>query len=203
MRKLLLLVVLLCTAGMIKAQEIYFQTGKNFTNYDFTADGTEGLLLQAGTGNFYELGYAMKLGNDKLKYSLGINLSEYNALGDDEVNYFSWNTQYIGLNNSLSFAVLNLGGFEAAVSGGVSLATLLYGKQNFNGMTMDLMSQKEFSGLLLSPKLGLQLSYNVDNDIVLSLGYAYTKSMNVTNSTEEKLSFNSQQIKFGVHFNYY
>jgi hypothetical protein len=36
----------------------------------------------------------------------------------------------------------------------------------------------------------------------LSLGYSYSKSFNVSNSTDEKLSFNNNQIQFGVHFKF-
>jgi hypothetical protein len=36
----------------------------------------------------------------------------------------------------------------------------------------------------------------------LSLGYAYSKSLNLSNSTDEKLSFNTNQIQFGVHFTF-
>jgi hypothetical protein len=62
-----------------------------------------------------------------------------------------------------------------------------------------LSSQKEFSGLWVSPKLGLQAAYHLDNDFYLSIGYAYEKSLNLTNSSPEKLDFTTNQLQFGLH----
>ena len=184
----------------IHSQEIYLQTGKNFTNYDYKSDTSTSPGLQAGTGNFYEMGYRMTLNNEKLKYAIGLYLNEYNAIGGNAVNSYSWNTQYLGVQNTFSIAFVKVAGFEASANAGLGINTLMYGKQNINGQYLDLSSQKEFSGLWIAPKLGLQASYNVDNDIFLSLGYGYSKSFNLSNSTAEKLSFNNNQIQFGVHF---
>lgn len=200
MRKLLLFVVIVLSIQNIHSQEIYLQTGKNFTKYDYKSNSSSSPSLQSGSGNFYEIGYVMTLNNEKLKYALGLSLNEYNALGGDINSSYSWNTQYMGIENTFSIAFLKKGGFQASANGGLGISTLIYGKQNLNGQYLDLSSQKEFSGIWIAPKLGLTASYNVDNDIYLSLGYSYSKSFNVSNSTDEKLSFNNNQIQFGVHF---
>lgn len=200
MRKLLLLVVFVFSIPNMHSQEIYLQTGKNYTQYDYKSDTNSSPNLQAGSGNFYEIGYIMKLNNESLKYAVGLSLNEYNAIGGDINSSYSWNTQYMGVENTLSIAFLNTGGFQASANGGLGISTLIYGKQNLNGQYLDLSSQKEFTGIWIAPNLGLTASYNVDNDIYLSLGYTYSKSFNVSNSTDEKLSFNNSQIQFGVHF---
>lgn len=203
MRKLLLaLVLLVFSIQNIHSQEIYLQTGKNYTKYDYKSNSSSSPSLQSGSGNFYEIGYVMTLNNEKLKYAVGLSLNEYNAIGGDINSSYSWNTQYIGVENTFSIAFVNWKGLQASANGGFGISTLIYGKQNLNGQYLDLSSQKEFSGLWIAPKLGLTASYNVDNDIYLSLGYAYSKSFNVSNSTDEKLSFNNNQIQFGVHFTF-
>ena len=200
MRKLLLLALVVLSTQHMQAQEIYLQTGKNFTKYDYKSGTGSSPSLQAGSGNFYEIGYVMTLNNEKLKYAVGLSLNEYNALGGDAFSSYSWNTQYMGVENTFSIAFVNWNGLQASANGGVGISTLIYGKQNLNGQYLDLTSQKEFSGIWIAPKLGLTASYNVDNDIYLSIGYAYSKSFNMSNSTDEKLSFNNNQIQFGVHF---
>lgn len=200
MRKLLILMVFVFSFTEMHSQEIYLQTGKNFTSYNYKSDTSLSPNLQAGSGNFYEIGYIMSLNNEKLKYAVGLGLNEYNAIVGNAINSYSWNTQYIGVQNTFSIAFVKASGFEASANAGLGINTLIYGKQNINGQYLDLSSQKEFSGLWLAPKLGLQASYNVENDIFLSLGYGYSKSFNLTNSTAEKLSFNNNQIQFGVHF---
>lgn len=200
MRKLFLLVLAVLSYQNIHSQEIYLQTGKNYTQYDYKSDTSSSPSLQAGSGNFYEIGYVMTLNNEKLKYAIGMNLNEYNAVGGNAVSSYSWNTQYLGIQNTLSISFFNKSGFQASANGGLGIATIIYGKQNINGEYLNLSSQKEFSGLWIAPKLGITASYNVDNDIYLSLGYTYSKNFNVSNSSDEKLSFNNNQIQFGVHF---
>ena len=195
-----MLMMIVMSYQSIQSQEIYFKTGKNFTQYDYKSDTNSSPSLQAGSGNFYEIGYVMKLNNEKLKYAIGLSLNEYNAIGGNAVSSYSWDTQYLGVENTFSIAFVNWNGLQASVNGGLGISSLIYGKQNINGEYLDLSSQKEFSGIWVAPKLGLTASYNVDNDIYLSLGYAYSKSFNLSNSTDEKLSFNNSQIQFGVHF---
>lgn len=195
-----MLMMIVMSYQSIQSQEIYFKTGKNFTQYDYKSDTNSSPSLQAGSGNFYEIGYVMKLNNEKLKYAIGLSLNEYNAIGGNAVSSYSWNTQYLGVENTFSIAFVNWNGLQASVNGGLGISSLIYGKQNINGEYLDLSSQKEFSGIWVAPKLGLTASYNVDNDIYLSLGYAYSKSFSLSNSTDEKLSFNNSQIQFGVHF---
>lgn len=195
-----MLMMIVMSFQSIQSQEIYFKTGKNFTQYDYKSDSNSSPSLQAGSGNFYEICYVMKLNNEKLKYAIGLSLNEYNAIGGNAVSSYSWNTQYLGVENTFSIAFVNWNGLQASVNGGLGISSLIYGKQNINGEYLDLSSQKEFSGIWVAPKLGLTASYNVDNDIYLSLGYAYSKSFSLSNSTDEKLSFNNSQIQFGVHF---
>ena len=200
MKKLLLIALIALSFQHIQAQEIYLQTGKNYTKYDYKSDTSSTPSLQSGSGNFYEIGYVMTLNNEKLKYAVGLSLNEYNAIGGDINSSYSWNTQYLGVQNTFSIAFVKKRGFEASANVGLGISTLIYGKQNLNGQYLDLSSQKEFSGIWIAPNLGLKASYNVDNDIYLSLGYSYSKSFNLSNSTDEKLSFNNSQIQFGVHF---
>jgi hypothetical protein len=202
MKKLLILALIILSFQGMRSQEIYLQTGKNYTQYDYKSDTNNPPSLQAGAGNFYEIGYIITLNNEKLKYAVGMNINEYNAIGGDYTDSYSWNTQYLGVQNTFSIAFFNKNGFEASANAGLGISTLIYGKQNINGHYLDLSSQKEFSGLWIAPKLGLQASYNVSNDIFLSLGYAYAKNLSLSNSTPEKLSFNNNQIQFGVHFKF-
>jgi hypothetical protein len=202
MKKLLLLMTIVCSLESVHSQEIYFYTGKNITNYDFKdASGASSPDLQAGSGTFYETGYAMSLNNEKIKYAIGLSLNEYNAIGGNSANSNSWNTLYLGIQNVVSYSLLGRGSFDANIKAGLGLASLIYGKQEINGTFLDLGSQKEFSGLIIQPVIGFQTRYSIMEDGFLSVGYNYSKSFNVTNNTDEKLSFNNSQIQFGIHFN--
>jgi len=199
MKKLLLGALMLLGISMANAQEMYLKTGKNYTTFNYKSDAANAPALLAGSGDFYELGYVMTLNNEKLKYAIGLALNEHNAMGGDVANSYAWNTQYLGVQNTFSIAFVNAKGFELTANGGLGLSSLLYGKQDINGYYMNLASQKEFAGLWVAPKLGLQAAYKIDNDFYLSIGYAYEKSFNLSNSSPEKLDFTTNQLQFGLH----
>jgi hypothetical protein len=200
MKKLILLVGILCSLQTIQAQEIYFSTGKNLTSYDFKSNAQTTNHLHTGIGTFYEMGYVIPLSYEKLNYAIGLSLNGYNATGGDTANSYSWNTEYIGIQNTLLYSFFKNDSFDVAAKAGLGIATLLYGQQEINGTFYDLSSQKEFSGLLIQPGLGFQTTYNISESGYLSLSYNFSKSFNLSNSTDEKLSFNTHQIQFGIHF---
>jgi outer membrane protein OmpA-like peptidoglycan-associated protein len=105
----------------------------------------------------------------------------------------------VGINNSLYYSIFKNNSFDIAAKAGLGLATLGYGKQEINGTFYDLSSQKEFSGLLVEPSVGLQIKCIITKSVYFSLGYNYLKSFNVSNSTPEKLSFTTNQFQLGIH----
>jgi hypothetical protein len=80
---------------------------------------------------------------------------------------------------------------------------MLYGNQKINNSTYDLKSYDEFTGLVFRPSFGLQAKCNLSEYGYLSLGYDYSKSVNLSNETSKKLFFKTHQILFGIHFELY
>jgi outer membrane protein OmpA-like peptidoglycan-associated protein len=201
MKKLFIASVLLCFMQTIQAQEVYFYSGKNFTTYDFTnSSGKSNPNLKSGTGAFYEVGYNKNLRYDRFSYSLAVALNEYNNTGGNTANSYNWNTQYLGVQSRLFYSYLKGKDYDLLSTIGLNASSLLSGKQQINGTYYDLTKEKEFTGFLLSPSIGLQFKYNVANLGYVSLGYNYVKSYNLTNSTNQKLGFTTNQLQFGVHF---
>lgn len=201
MKKIFLLLVMVCSFDSMFSQEVYFYTGKNFTTYDYkTSTGALSPNLKSGTGNFYELGISNPLENEQFSYSLALALNEYNSVGGNSANSYSWNTEYLGAQGVLSYSLLYRSNFDILPKIGINMATLISGKQNIDGTYYDLTKEKEFSGLVLTPSLGVQLKYNLSDYGYISLGYSYCKGVNVTNSTDQKLSFLTHQLQFGIHY---
>ena len=202
MKKILLLVLVSLTFQTIRSQEIYFNTGKNYTNYSFndSSKNNSNFKLQSGNGNFYEIGYTMPINYSTLNYSVGLCLNEFNAVGNSLTNSYAWDTDYLGLTNAVNFTFFNNDNFDISVKGGFGVSTIIYGKQKINDTYLDLISQKEFSGIFVQPLIGLQTKYNISNDNYLSFGYNFSKSINLFNKTDEHLSFNNHQLQFGIHF---
>jgi hypothetical protein len=201
MKKLLILIVIMCSLQSVHSQEVYFSAGKNFTTYDYkNSSGASNPNLKSGTGNFFELGYIKPLKNEKFAYSVGLALNEYNNVGGNSVNSYTWNTQYLGAQGGFTYSILDRGDFDILPKFGLNMGTIISGKQTINGTYYDLTKEKEFSGLLITPSLGMQVKYNLSATGFISLGYSYCKGFNLSNSTDQKLSINTNQLQFGVHY---
>ena len=202
MKKLAFLLTLYLASQTSFAQEVYFYTGKNFTTYDFkNSSGATNPNLKNGTGNFYELGYTHPLSNEKINIHLGLALNEYNSVGGNSSNSYSWNTQYLGIQSHASYSLLdNRSSFDILPHIGMNLGTIISGNQTINGTYFDLTKEKEFSGLLVTPSLGIQVKYNLAAAGYISLGYNYCKGINLSNSTAQKLGFSTSQLQFGIHY---
>lgn len=200
MKKLALLIVVFISFTNSYSQEIYFLTGKNFTSYDYkNAALTNSFKFQMGMGSTYEIGYSKKF--EKIySYNVGLTLNEYNALSGASSYNYNWNTQYVGIQNNFQIRFLKLKYIESDIRAGINMSRIIFGQQTIDGVIYNLVNQKDFSGILFQPLLGIQVKLKVAGQGYLSLGYNRTNSYNLTNNSAEKLSFQTNQLLFGIHF---
>ena len=199
MKHLLSCMLIVLALNFTYSQEAYFSMGRNFTTYDYTnSEGNSNDNVEGSSGAAYELGYVFSLG-DKLGLAAGLTLNEFNATGGNQVNNYSWETNYLGVQGILKYAILdNLSGFGLNINGGVNLNHIVNGKQKINGQTFDLSNNDEFKGLFVQPIIGLDAKYQISETFALGLGYHYSKNFGLTNSTPQKLNFNNSQLQFNI-----
>jgi hypothetical protein len=211
MKKITLLLLFLFLVNTAYSQQIYFLTGKNYTKYKIRYNGSETVngLEKKGEGDSYEIGFAIPIKvqrlafDNNLNYTVGLTLNQYNAESGDIANNNTWKTEYIGVQNALVYSFVKSNHLDVAVKGGVNVATMLHGNQTINNSRFNLSNQKDFNGVVVSPLLGLQAKCNLSEYGYLSLGYNYSKSFNLTNDTNKKVSFLTNQIVFGISFELY
>lgn len=198
--KKLFLATLFFTTCLLSAQGVFFKMGKNFTSFSYknTTPFTDKIKIN-GTGSSYELGYAMPLKYKDFSYLGSVTLNDYNATGESDLNNLEWKTTYIGVQNVVDYRFYDSFYFFISAQAGLNVSTMLYGKQQLNNATYNLTKNKDFSGLILQPVLGLNAKYYISKSGYLSLGCNFTKSMSL-NPTPEKVSFNTFQILFGGYF---
>jgi len=186
------------------AQEAFVSFGRNFTTYNFTNSmGEENPNISPSSGNAYEIGVGITLENwlDGLSYVPSLALNQYNATGGNFVNNYSWNTNFMGLNNALQYKPLDEGSkFQVGVKVGVGLSMIIQGEQKINGATFDLTGNDEFKGLWTSPVGGLDVTYYFFEDIGLGLGYTYSKVIG-GGADDQELDFTNGQLQFSLKFN--
>lgn len=211
MKKVTLLLFFVLSMNVIQAQEIYFLTGKNYTTYRVRYNGSETVnsLPKKGSGDSYEIGVAFPIKvqrlafDNNLNYTVGLSLNQFNAAAGDATRNYEWATNYIGISNALFFSFVKSDHLDLAIKGGFSASTILDGTQKINNSRLDLTNQKDFNGIIISPLVGLQAKCNLTEYGYMSVGYNYSRSLSVTNDTNKKLSFVTNQVVFGISFELY
>jgi hypothetical protein len=199
MRKIVLFVFFSTLLLSSNAQNAYLLTGSNFSTYHFNSPMTT--PLESGTGNFYEIGYSMQLKPKNLCYNVGINVNEYNAYAHSTANNYEWNTKYLGIQNALEYRIALGEQLSLNVQAGINISSIVYGRQQINGVYYNLMKQDEFSYVNIDPYARLQLAYKIGDIGCMSVGYGFCKSFFWMNNTSEKLSITTNQLVFGIHLN--
>ena len=202
--------LLLFASPFVFGQTIYFNTGINMTSYDYknSGGGTNSNVLSSN-GVFYELGYGIPLDYSgrsrgwgrysRMLFKTGLSLNNYNATGGNTLDNYDWSSQYIGLRTGVEYMLFPNSSVTASIEGGVGFETLLSGKQKIGGETFNLKDNDEFNGLFITPKLGLNVLYNVTEDVGLSGGLHFSKALTMKGeSAGEKLQFNNTHFSFGI-----
>ncbi|MDA8686774.1 hypothetical protein N9L94_07145 [Robiginitalea sp.] len=201
--KYCVLLTLFILSVSMQAQHLKFSTGTNFTEYDYesTANPSE-LNLRRGQGSFYAFGFTHAIGTSRaFAYELGAVVNEFNALGGNQLNIYSWKTAYLGLNAGLSIALINSeSGFKTNLNVGLSGNTLLNGQQSTNGFPNDLKNQDDFSGMFLEMAAGLSISHPISDKADIGIGYRYGTLNQTGGENSETLTFLNHQLQFSLHF---
>ena len=192
------------------SQTVFFNTGVNMTTYDYqNSEGNSNNNVTSSNGAFYELGYGIPLDYSgrsrgwgrysKLFFKTSIKLNNYNATGGNTLDNYDWKAQYIGLNTGLEYLLFDNSSVSASVEGRLGFETLLNGKQKIGGETYNLKDNEEFNGLFITPKMGINILYNVTEDVGLGGGIHFSKALSMKGETEgEKLQFNNTILSFGI-----
>ena len=179
---------------MVRAQISSIGLGYNQTAYHFTAE--EGLptseLINSG-GLALDVLFETK---SETPYQLGFLYRQYNASGGNALQSYSWKTNYIGPQITITkenILIKTSLGFRLGVLG------LISGKQTLGGKTLSLSKNTEFNGLWISP--AAQLSYTVFDfaEADIKLNYQFSPTFKMGNQGEEKLYFSSHTFTFIVH----
>jgi hypothetical protein len=196
-------------------QEIFIKTGFNSTTYDFrSVSGDQLLEFSPGIGSSIQtgMGFPFLLKKSKedstqvgpsysphwFKNEVSLNLDSFNSFGGNSNNNYSWETTYGGLTNTLSF-LAHFGEVELGIKGILGASGMLSGTQVINSSRFPLMGQDDFSGIFARRGGGVSASYPVFQRGFLNLTYTYTKSSRLGGPADQRVSFLTQSLMFGVY----
>lgn len=183
-------------ATSLSAQNVFFETGMNFTSYAYADnDGNSNDNIEPGTGVYVRAGLG-SIGY-RSSFSYGISLNQFNATGGNGFDLYDWKVTHLGgfaqwnryFNDDETF------GFSAAFE----FSTMVSGKQVLGESSFKLSEYDEFKGLWVSPRFGLNYQVISSNSVLLALGYNFQIGLNITGGATESLSFNTHQL--GIKLN--
>ena len=200
MKKITLVLLLLTTATIVSAQQLYVEGGKSSSTFDYNdSQGKYLENLQATTHSFMAVGYRTQVLTENLNLSLGLNYASYGAIGSDDAvgNFMQWDVNYAGLNVGLDYNIFNMNKAKVFVKGGLSAAFFIQGSQTLNSSVFDLKNNDDFDTTLVSMQIGTGFSHPISENLSFYVQYMYGKSFNMA-SGDEELKIASNNVGFGL-----
>lgn len=203
MKKYILL-LLLITTTIATAQQLYFETGKSLSSFDYENSQGEKLRnLQSTVNSFMTIGYRDRVITGKnIMGSIGISYAGYGAIGSDDVvgNFMQWDVNLLEINAGLDHKVFSIKKASVYIKGLTSVGFLVSGSQTLNNQVFNLKNIEEFDKPLINFKIGGGFSHPISENLSFYVQYIYGKSL-VWTPQPEKLRIASNNISFGLLVN--
>lgn len=201
--KKIIVVLLLLTATISSAQQLYVEGGKSLTSFDYkNSQGNSLENLQATTHSFMAIGYRNQLFTKNLNLTLGANYAGYGAIGSDDAvgNFMEWDVNYAGLNVGLDYNLFNIKKASVYVKGAMSAAFFVQGTQTLKNSVIDLKNNDDFDTTLLTMQIGAGFSHPISENLSFYVQYLYGKSLDMV-SGDAELKIGSNNVSFGLLIN--
>lgn len=203
MKKITVVLLLLLTATISSAQQLYVEGGKSLTSFDYkNSQGNSLENLQATTHSFMAIGYRNQLFTKNLNLSLGANYAGYGAIGSDDAvgNFKEWDVNYAGLNVGLDYNLFNIKKASVYVKGAMSATFFVQGTQTLNNSVIDLKNNDDFDTTLVTMQIGAGFSHPISENLSFYVQYLYGKSLDMVSGYTE-LKIGSNNVSFGLLIN--
>jgi hypothetical protein len=198
MRQLSFIIILFISVTTVNAQGYYFNFGQNFTKYDYKNSlGQRNSNIKSDNGVMVDFGYQWNISsNAKWQYKAGLSFQQFNATGKSATYDYSWKTDYLGIQNSLSYDIYTSNDEEVSVriNAGFTGSKIIKGEQMINNTSYNLTKEEEFKGLFLQPHIGLENEFLINESIKLGLGYRFSKAYRINSDSKESLNFINNTI---------
>lgn len=204
MKNYVLVFLLLVTTTLVTAQQIYLETGKTSSLFEYNnSQGVKLQNLQSTNHNFMAIGYRDRVvSNQKIKGSIGLRYMGYGTIGsDDKVgNFMQWDVNYLEIESGLDYPIFSIKKMTFYIKGTTSLGFLVQGTQTINNTVINLKKVEDFDKPLIDFRLGAGFSHPISENLSFYVQYMYGKSL-VWVAKPEKLRIESNNISFGLLVN--
>jgi len=207
---ILLSISTLCVCG----QQVYIETGKAISAFDYKNSQGERINNLYGSNNFFlQAGYHTVLPVNRLNFSAGVSYMGYGAMGSDSTvgNFFEWEADYIGVDLGLDYDIIRkrvtsntLSDLTVYIKMTISPEFLVHGNQTINGEVYNLIGVEQFKSPFIFLRGGAGVSYSINRLFVVYAEYLGGKGfpLKISDSEDkEQLRISSHNIGFGLFIN--
>lgn len=184
MKKIIALITLLFSFSLGSAQEGFLGFGPNQTVYDYTnSEGSTNNNIFSDNGTHFEGGYVIFTRARKLSITTSVTFDQFNAIGGNSLNDYSWRTSFAGLQGGIRYGLIDEGtdaDIHFFINVGATIKKMISGTQKINGEVFNLNSEGEFNGLFKGGYFGPELRYLANEIIAVGLGYTYSLNFGTT-----------------------
>ncbi len=196
----------------VKSQQIYLETGKVLSLFDYKNSAGARLGNLKGTSqNSLGLGFRMPVRQSAFNVSLGVSNDKFGATSTDPAlgNYSEWYASYIGVNLGVDYEFHkppmvnnNRHGFSYYVKGICATDFLINGKQRLNSTVIDLSGVEEFDKPVYFLKGGAGVYYYITRSYIAFAQYMFGRSILLGNyEGQEQLHYVTHTITIGFSVN--
>lgn len=203
MRKLLLFVALFVCVNTLLSQQLFIETGKTISSFDYENSFGETLgNLHSSNHTYLGLGYRKSVWTKRLFLNLNASYNGYGAIGSDEAldNYFEWDLSYLGAGFGFDYEFYKPGKFTFFVKTTANAEFLIQGTQTLNNQVYSLPGETDFDTAIYAFRGGLGLQYKVSETLTVFNQYMYGFTGTFKN-IEGKLKINSHNFGLGLLIN--
>lgn len=203
MKKTTLLILLFIGTSSF-AQQLFLETGKTASSFDFkNSQGSNLENLQAVSNSYVSVGFNTPISSNNLDLFISLVYNSYGAIGSDDAlnNYYEWNTDYLGLNIGLNYNVFKINKFDFYLKAGASVEFIVQGTQTINNQVFNIVNVEEFDNPAIFLRGGAGISYPIAQNCSLYFQYVYGKSLALkdsNNSGSSELKIKSNMVGLGL-----
>jgi len=202
-RFIFLLVVLSGTYGSL-AQQVYIETGRNSSSFDFTNNSGANLEnLQSKTFSYVAAGYRHQLFTEGLNLTTGLSYNTYGAIGSNAefLSSFEWDLHYLALDLGLDYDLFSVNSFTFYLHAGVSAELMLSGVQTIDNQVIDVKNIEEFDDLPIFLRGGAGLRLPLSDTANIYAQYNYGSGLVLddnNNSATTELRIKLHSVGVGI-----
>lgn len=133
-----------------------------------------------------------------LKYEVGINMNQFNAVGETQGNTFNYETNFAGINLGIGPEIPLPFGTSLSLQGRFSILKLIHGTQMINGQYFALEKLEMFNSMRVLMGFSAELIKKVNNNVFGFVSFNQMKSLESSQNGEQTLQINPTIISLGI-----